>query len=144
MFQDTIVSVMDPLTYLKYDDWIYCVKEAVIVPKGLDERTALERAIEKIFLMALLRKEFSKLIPSDEIVIREIEEVIRPKDSKKVIEHRYFGLKNLYRILERFKMAIPEVELMVNRLFLVLRDNLKEFKDSDPVSYTHLTLPTKA
>ncbi len=131
MFQDTIVSVMDPLTYLKYDDWIYCVKKAVIVPEGLDERTALERAIEKIFLMAMLRKEFPKLIPSDEIVIREIEEVINPKNVDDVIEHEHFGLKNLYRILERFKMAIPEVELMVNRLFLVLRDNLKEFKDSD-------------
>ena len=130
MFGDTVSTVFDPLTWMKYDDWVDDVRDSIIVPKDLDPQTALERAIEKIFLMCLLRKEFPTLI-KENVVDEEISEVIREDRLDFILKHRFFGKKKIYRILKRLKDVIPEIYTIVDRLFLTLRDNLSLFKESN-------------
>ncbi len=130
MFRDTIQTLLDPLTLLKFDDWLYDLKESIKIREDIDEKTALERAVEKIFLMAMLRSEFPKLI-DDKVFDSEISELVKEDRLKFILDHKYFGKKKLLRIMRRLEKNMSEVHRIICSLFLTLRDNLRYFKDSD-------------
>lgn len=134
MFQDTLPSILDPLSYLKFDDWIDYVSNYLRAPPGIDKQTILERAVEKIFLMSLLHVEFPEKITKDVLYSEIAETLSNPHDIEKLKRPSIPGLYSLAdieRFMRRFVSLAPEVALAIERIFLTLRDNLTEFKTSE-------------
>lgn len=135
LFQDTLPSILDPLSYIRFDDWTNYVKQFIRVPEGLDQKTALERAVEKIFLLHSLHIDFPKIITRD-ILRDEIAELLKDPSKIDVLENPpsalgMYSFKDIQKFIRRLREMTPEIHLMVNRLFLVLRDNLLEFVRGD-------------
>ena len=134
MFQDTIPSILDPVSYMKFDDWVDYVRNLIKIPEGVDASTALERAIEKILLMFYLNIKFPKTI-NDEIVRKEIAELLKnPKDIEKLQKpetETIYDFNDLKKFIDKLHETAPEITLIIDRLFFTLRDNLKQFKTSE-------------
>lgn len=134
LLQDTLPSILDPISLMKFDDWKDFISAYIKTLEGIDQQTALERAIEKMLLMHALHIEFPKVITED-IVLSEVAELL--KDPEHIDEIRkpkhkdVFSFMDLKKFMSRLSEVAPEITIIVNRLFLTLRDNLNEFKSAD-------------
>lgn len=134
LFQDTLPSILDPISLMKFDDWKDFISPHIRSLEGVDQQITLERAIEKIFLMHFLHIKFPETITED-VVLSEIAELLKdPKHIDEIKEPKrkdIFSFLDLKKFLKRLSDIAPEITTIVNRLFLTLRDNLNEFKGTD-------------
>jgi hypothetical protein len=132
---DTISAFLDPITRLRWDEWSESISvglaENFLLEKSQSDRLAVAR--EKILLFAYLNLTMPKLI-NDYIVNSELGELFSSQNSlQDVLDGKGSDInwEILKSIIKEVKGEAPEIFTIVDRLIVELKDNLKNFKDSD-------------
>ena len=130
LFMDTLEAFLDPISWIKYDDYKQDLEKMVLPKNGEVTRTDIERAFEKIMLLNYMKVRMPGII-TDDIVRDEIIEVIDEKYYNYLVKNPYLSFKNIRLLLKSLQSRAPEIVTLVDRLYLVLLDNLEEFKNTD-------------
>jgi hypothetical protein len=132
---DTISAFLDPITRLRWDEWSESISvglaENFLLEKSQSDRLAVAR--EKILLFAYLNLTMPKLI-NDYIVNSELGELFSSQDLlQDVLDGKGSNInwEILKSIIKEVQGEAPEIFTIVDRLIVELKDNLKNFKDSD-------------
>jgi hypothetical protein len=133
ILSDVISTYLDPVTFLKFDDWSSNMLE-ILKPSfenDEDQTTRLERARENIFLLAYLNSEYSSVF-NDEIVMKELDQLFGDK-LQIFISGDDIGLtwSEVKDIIDRVEDIAPEPFRLVDRLLINLTDNYKQFSSKD-------------
>lgn len=140
---DSILVRLDPITRIHFDEWSRSIAEHFnpsYLPE-LDGQTRVERAREKIFLITYL-KEFKPELMTDDIFHRELSEIIAPDYLSNFWEGRDSEISEatLRVILRDIKDEIPQVFQLVQRIFVLVTDNLSLLRTkSEFVTIMHPT-----
>jgi hypothetical protein len=132
---DTISSFLDPITRLRWDEWSESISQGLaenyLIEKSQSDRLAVAR--EKILLFAYLNLTMPKLV-NDYIVNSELGELFSSQDLlQDVLDGKGSDIswEILKNIIKEVQGEAPEIFTIVDRLIVELKDNLKNFKDSD-------------
>ncbi|MCY3414670.1 MAG: hypothetical protein INQ03_23675 [Candidatus Heimdallarchaeota archaeon] len=134
LINDVVLTYLDPITYMAIDDWTSNLSDLLVyeVESNADAISVLERAKEKIFLLAYLANSIPDTV-DEEVVHSEISELIGIEKLDRFITGETTGIsweeiKEIVKIIEK---ESPEVFRLVDRLLINLMDNYAEFTEKE-------------
>ncbi len=130
LFMDTMEAFLDPLSWIKSDDYLEVLERVVRAKNVSASRTDIERAFEKIMLLNYMKVRMPDII-NDEILRDEILEVIDERYYVLIAKNPYLSFKNIRNLLKSLQVRSPEIATLVDRLYMFLLDNLDDFKKKD-------------
>ncbi|MHA1225749.1 MAG: hypothetical protein ACTSPV_03305 [Candidatus Hodarchaeales archaeon] len=136
ILSDSIFNQLDPITRIRIDEWSKSIMDNISpnYQVGLDDKTKLERAREKIFLLVYLHEVIPELLPED-VFFKELREIIDEGYIKDFINGKDSGisLKTLNTILRDVRKEIPQIFDLVQRLFVLVKDNIQYLYSKDEI-----------
>lgn len=130
LFMDTLEAFLDPLSWIKSDEYLEDLEKVVRLKKFDYTKTDLERAFEKIMLLNYMKVRMPDII-NEEIIKDEVTEVISESHYDLIADSPYLSFKNIRKLLTLLQSRSPEIATLVDRLYMLLLDNLDDFKKKD-------------
>ncbi|MHA1971979.1 MAG: hypothetical protein ACTSW1_03230 [Candidatus Hodarchaeales archaeon] len=128
ILSDSIFNQLDPITRIRIDEWSKSIIDHINpnFQLGLDDKTKLERAREKIFLLVYLKEAVPEIL-SEEVFFEELREIIAEDYINYFISGKDSGisLKILNTILRDVRKEIPQIFDLIQRLFVLVKDNIQ-------------------
>jgi len=132
---DTIGAFLDPITRMRWDEWTQIIakglSDAYLPESSFSDR--LSSAREKILLFTYLHQTIPNVV-SFEIVSSELSEIFKERASfENFLAGKESGIswEILMDIITELRKEAPEIFTVIDRLVIELRDNLRNFKESD-------------
>ncbi len=130
IMKDVIEAFLSPVDLLFFDEFQTAISsEMKWTPKhAITRQTALERTIEKIFLLNYLTQQLPEFI-TDDVVIKELTEVLNNPNT--ILDFPSFPSGVIQQVFHNMGINAEGLFKLITKLFVGLNENLDQFKQTE-------------